>query len=44
MTDCYVRWKVFTLPNEMIARLIGDLADEDRETLLIQARTIFVRG
>ena len=42
--DCYVRWKVFTLPNEMIVRLIGDLADEDREALLVRARTIFVRA
>lgn len=44
VADCYVRWKVFTLPNEMIVRLIGDLADEDREALMVQARTIFVRG
>ena len=43
-TDCYVRWKVFTLPNVMIARVIGDLADEDREALMIQARTIFIRA
>jgi mRNA interferase MazF len=43
-SDCYVRWKVFTLPNEMIVRVIGDLADEDREALMIQARTIFIRA
>ena len=42
--DCYVRWKVFTLPNEMIVRVIGDLADEDREILMVQARTIFIRA
>ncbi|MGQ0485914.1 MAG: type II toxin-antitoxin system PemK/MazF family toxin [Hyphomicrobiales bacterium] len=44
LADCYVRWKVFTLPNSLIARIIGELADEDREALMIQARTIFVRA
>ena len=43
-TDCYVRWKVFTLPNGMIVRIIGELADEDREALMVQARMIFVRA
>jgi mRNA interferase MazF len=43
-SDCYVRWKVFTLPNGMIVRIIGELADEDREALMIQARTIFIRA
>lgn len=42
-TDCYVRWKVFTLPNSLIVRIIGELADEDREALMVQARMIFVR-
>lgn len=41
---CYVRWKVFTLPNSLIVRKIGGLADEDREALMIQARTIFIRA
>ncbi|NJM31385.1 MAG: type II toxin-antitoxin system PemK/MazF family toxin [Rhizobiales bacterium] len=40
---CYVRWKVFTLPNSLIVKTIGDLADEDREALMIKARTIFIR-
>lgn len=42
--DCYVRWKVFTLPNNLIVKVIGDLADEDREALTIKARTIFIRA
>jgi mRNA interferase MazF len=42
--DCYVRWKVFTLPNSLIVKAIGDLADEDREALTIRARTIFIRA
>lgn len=41
---CYVRWKVFTLPNELIERTIGELGDVDRETLTIQARTVLVRS
>ena len=44
MIDCYVRWKVFTLPNEMIVKVIGELADEDREALIVKARTIFIRA
>ena len=40
---CYVRWKVFTLPNEMIIRALGELDDEDREALAVQARTILIR-
>jgi hypothetical protein len=42
--DCYVRSKVFTLSNSLIVKKIGDLADEDREALMIRARTIFVRA
>ena len=42
--DCYVRWKVFTLPNAMIINKIGELADEDRETLTIKARKTFIRA
>lgn len=42
--DCYVRWKVFTLPNEMIVKRLGELADEDREAIMIKARTIFIRA
>ncbi len=42
--DCYVRWKVFTLPNSLIVKTIGALADEDRDALMDEARTIFVRA
>ena len=42
--DCYIRWKVFTLPNSIIIKKIGELADEDRETLTIKARTTFIRA
>lgn len=41
---CYVRWKTFTLPNNMIVKKIGDLADEDREALMTKARMIFIRA
>jgi mRNA interferase MazF len=43
-TDCYVRWKVFTLPNSIIVKTIGELASEDREALRKKARTIFAIG
>lgn len=42
--SCYVRWKVFTLPNSMIVKTIGELAAEDREALMTEARTIFIRA
>jgi mRNA interferase MazF len=44
VANCYVRWKIFTLPNETIIRLAGDLDDEDREAMTVQARTIFIRA
>ena len=39
----YVRWKVFTLPNIIIVKKVGELADEDREEIIKKARTIFIR-
>jgi mRNA interferase MazF len=42
-TTCYIRWKVFTLPNSMLLKRIGELADEDREYVLRQTQMIFVR-
>ena len=42
--DCYVRWKVFTLPNALIAKKIGDLSDQDREALSTSVRTIFIQN
>ncbi len=41
---CSVRWKIFTLPNSLIAKKLGELADEDREALAVRARTIFIRA
>jgi mRNA interferase MazF len=39
--SCVVRWKVFTLPNELIARQIGSLAGEDRAAFDTALRTHF---
>jgi mRNA interferase MazF len=33
-----VRWKVFTLPNELILRQAGSLASTDREVVVVAAR------
>lgn len=41
---CYVRWKVFTLPNSIIVKKIGGLGDEDREELMKKARMTFIRA
>lgn len=41
---CYVRWKVFTLPNSIIVKKLGELDDEDREELMKKARTTFLRA
>ena len=42
--SCYVRWKVFTLPNTLIVKTIGELADIDRDALMEKARMIFIRA
>ncbi len=42
--NCLVRMKVFTLPNSMIAKIIGELADEDREAMAVKARMTFIRA
>jgi mRNA interferase MazF len=39
---CYIRWKLFTLPNELILKIIGELAGPDRETLKIRGRSVFL--
>jgi mRNA interferase MazF len=41
---CSVRMKVFTLPNVMISKMIGELSDEDREALIVKSRMIFIRA
>ena len=41
--DCYVRWKVFTLPNIMIVKKIGILSQADQDEIKAKARTVFAR-
>jgi mRNA-degrading endonuclease toxin of MazEF toxin-antitoxin module len=38
-----IRWKVFTLPNQMILRRIGRLGDADRTRVSRYARQAFAR-
>ena len=42
--NCYVRWKTFTLPNEMIVRELGKVAAIDEQNIEGQARSIFALG
>jgi mRNA interferase MazF len=44
MQDCFVRWKTFTLPNEMIARVLGKVANIDMQSIDSQVNTIFAGG
>jgi mRNA interferase MazF len=39
---CVVRWKLFTLPNDIILKRAGALAELDREHVVAAARTIFL--
>jgi mRNA interferase MazF len=39
---CVVRFKLFTLPNEIILRRAGTLAEADRDHLLTAARAIML--
>ena len=39
---CVVRWKLFTLPNEVIIKRAGRLAYRDRESIVSVARKILV--
>jgi mRNA interferase MazF len=41
--DCYVRWKIFTLPNSLIVRKIGELDKEDQKIMMERSRSIFTR-
>jgi mRNA interferase MazF len=41
---CYVRWKLFTLPNTMIIRLAGNFTETDRVAIKNQAQTFFVQA
>jgi mRNA interferase MazF len=33
MQTCVVRWKLFTLPNELIVKTLGVLSQEDRDAI-----------
>jgi mRNA interferase MazF len=37
---CVVRWKIFTLPNELILKSAGKLAARDRSNVVSAVRTI----
>lgn len=39
---CVVRFKLFTLPNAIILRRAGALAEHDRDNVFIAARAIFL--
>lgn len=39
---CVVRWKLFTLPNEIILRRAGKLGEPDRDNVAKAAQTIFL--
>jgi mRNA interferase MazF len=37
---CVVRWKLFTLPNEIILKCVGQLSESDRNNVADAARAI----
>jgi mRNA interferase MazF len=39
---CVIRWKLFTLPNGLIIKRAGQLADRDRDTIISVARNILL--
>jgi mRNA interferase MazF len=39
--NCYVRWKTFTLPNELILSRLGKLSSLDQHIVEAQVRMIF---
>jgi mRNA interferase MazF len=39
---CVVRWKVFTLPNEVTVRRAGTLAEADRKNVLALGRAVWL--
>jgi len=40
--DCYVRWKVFTLPNDLLQRSVGTLSRADATRVRKASRGIFL--
>jgi mRNA interferase MazF len=41
--NCYIRWKTFTLPNEIIMRSIGQLSELDRHAADMHIERIFLQ-
>lgn len=41
---CVVRWKVFTLPNDIILKRAGKLGEPDRHNIASAAQKIFLRN
>jgi mRNA interferase MazF len=37
---CVIRWKVFTLPNEFIVKVLGELGNEDKQAVNVTAAEI----
>jgi mRNA interferase MazF len=37
---CFIRWKLFTLPNDLILRRAGGLASRERDRVVSVARTL----
>lgn len=40
--ECYVRWKVFTLPNTLIRRTTGSLSLQDADLVRTASRGLFL--
>ena len=40
--NCFVRWKTFTLPNDIIVRRLGKLAQQDERHVEGQMKDIFI--
>jgi mRNA interferase MazF len=38
--QCVVRWKLFTLPNDLILRKAGELAAQDRDAIRLASRSV----
>jgi mRNA interferase MazF len=41
MYPCVIRWKLFTLPNDLIVKILGELGDEDKRSVRAIAESLF---
>lgn len=41
---CVIRWKLFTLPNDLIVKILGELGDEDKRSASSCAGDILCGG